>query len=143
MIRVVQTLRKKNTKHDPTYCPNEKKMDKGIFGFTFDTRPDKETEGKAMRLEWSKKEDNNYTEKWDHVVSVNYEKIKERDFVDIEDYFQMEVVEGETVFVCNICNEGLDNEMEITKHIKDNPEILLSDNSYTDSELYEGFGDFL
>ena len=70
-----------------------------------------------MRPEWSQKEDNNYTEKWDHVVSVNYEKIKERDFVDIEDYFQMEVVEGETVFVCNICNEGLDNEMEITKHI--------------------------
>ena len=59
--------------------------------------------------------------------------------VDIEDYFQIEVIEGETVFMCNICNEGLDNEMEITKHIKDNHEILLSDNSYTDSELYEGF----
>ena len=60
-------------------------------------------------------------------------------FVDIEDYFQIEVIEGETVFVCNICNEGLDNEMEITKHIKNNHEILLSDDSYTDSELYEGF----
>ena len=40
-----------------------------------------------------------------------------------------------------ICIEGLDNEMEITKHIKDNHEILLSDDSYTDSELYEGFGE--
>ena len=47
-----------------------------------------------MRLDWSKKEDNNYTdqeinifydksEKGDHEVSVNDEKIKERDFVDI------------------------------------------------------------
>ena len=51
----------------------------------------------------------------------------------------MEFVQGETDFVCNICNKGLDNEHEITKHIKDNHEILMNDNSYTDSELYEGF----
>ena len=79
------------------------------------------------------------SEQRDLEVSVNDEKIKESDFVDIEDYFQMEVVAGETVFVCNICNEGLDNEIEITKHMKDNHEILLSDTSYTASELYEGF----
>ena len=51
----------------------------------------------------------------------------------------MDVVECETDFVCNICNKGLDNEQEIIKHIKDNHEILMNDNSYTDSELYEGF----
>ena len=28
--------------------------------------------------------------------------------------------------------------VEITKHIKGNHEIFLSDNSYTDSEIYEG-----
>ena len=72
-------------------------------------------------------------------VSKNDERIKEGDFVDIEDYFQMEVVKGETVFVWNICNEGLDNKMDVTRHINNNHEILLSDNSYTDSESYEGF----
>ena len=65
-----------------------------------------------MRPEWSKKEDNNYTEKeidifndkiekGDQKLSVNDEKIKEMYFVDIEDYFQIEVIEGETVFVCH------------------------------------------
>ena len=28
--------------------------------------------------------------------------------VDIKEYFQIELVDGEPVFVCNICNEGLD-----------------------------------
>ena len=60
---------------------------------------------------------NDKSEKGDHELIVNDEKIKEMDFVDIEDYFQIEVIEGETVFVCNIWNKGLANEMEITKHI--------------------------
>ena len=51
----------------------------------------------------------------------------------------MEVVEGETVFVCNICNECLYNKQEMPKHIKYNHKILLNDDNYTDSELYEGF----
>ena len=45
---------------------------------------------------------NDKSEKGDHELIVNDEKIKEMDFVDIEDYFQIEVIEGETVFVCNI-----------------------------------------
>ena len=60
---------------------------------------------------------NDKSEKGDHKLIVNDEKIKEMDFVDIEDYFQTEVIKGETVFVCNIWNKGLANEMEITKHI--------------------------
>ena len=86
--------------------------------------------------EWSekKKED-----KAEHKNSVNDEKSKESELVVVEDYFQIEIVDGETVFVCNICNEGLDNEQEITKHIKDNHESLMNNDSYTDTELYEGF----
>ena len=57
----------------------------------------------------------------------------------VEDYFQIEIVDGETVFVCNICNEGLDNEQEITTHIKDNHESLMNNDSFNDAELYEGF----
>ena len=29
---------------------------------------------------------------------------------DAEDYVQIKIVDGETVYVCNICNKGLDNE---------------------------------
>ena len=93
-------------------------------------------------------EDNNLTEKETHIfnhkhekgdpeVRVNEDRSKEGDFWDIEDYFQMEFIEGETVFVCNICNEVLDNwqEEKKIKKIKDNHEISLND----DSELYEFF----
>ena len=41
--------------------------------------------------------------------------------------FQIEFVDGEPVFVCNICNEGINNEAEITKHINDKHESLMSD----------------
>ena len=30
-----------------------------------------------------------------------------------KDYFQIEIVDSETLFVCNICHEGLINEQEI------------------------------
>ena len=116
----------KNSKHDHTYCPHEKKIGEGTFSFTFDIIPGKGAEPKAMRLEWSKKEENNLTEKEPHIMndksekgefSVNDGKSKGSDFWDIKDYFQIELVEGETVFLCNICNEGLNNEQEITKHM--------------------------
>ena len=105
-----------------------------------------------MRLEWSKekKDENNLSEKEINIVddkverqdyehSVNDEKGKESELLDVEDYFQIEVVDGETLFVCNVCNEGLDTEQEIAKHIQNNHESLLNDDSYDDNELYEGF----
>ena len=58
--------------------------------------------------------------------------------VDVEDYFQIEFVDGEPVFVCNICNEGFKNEADITKHINDKHESLMSDD-LNDTDLYEGF----
>ena len=71
--------------------------------------------------------------------SILDEKSKESYCFEAEDYFQIEIVEGETVYVCNICNEGLDNENEITKHIRDNHESLMNDDSYSDTDIYEGF----
>ena len=57
------TLKKhKKAKHDPTYYPDEKKIGKGTFGFTFNIRPEK-SKGKRLRPKGRKKEDNNYTEK--------------------------------------------------------------------------------
>ena len=147
------TLKKhKNTKHDPNNCPSSKKIGEGNFGFAFDARPGQEAAAEALRLEYSKekKDENNLSEKEINIVvdkverqeyehSVNDEKGKERELLDVEDYFQIEVVDGETLFVCNVCNEGLDTEQEIAKHIQNNHESLLNDDSYDDNELYEGF----
>ena len=58
--------------------------------------------------------------------------------VDFKDYYQREFVDCELIFVCNICDEGLDTEAEITKHIKDKHESIMSDD-LNDSDLYEGF----
>ena len=158
VICVLQASRKKshykntkNTKHDPNYCSPNKKIGKGMFGFAFDVRHGKEKEAEALRLEWSQqnKDKNNMTEKEknvedktnepdDNESSENEEKCKESEMVDLEDYYQIEFVNGEPIFVCNICNEGLDAEAEITKHIKDKKESIMSDD-LNDSDLYEGF----
>ena len=34
------------------------------------------------------------------------------------DLFQLEVVSGEEVYVCNLCDEGLDSEAELREHLK-------------------------
>ena len=47
------TLKKhKNIRHDPNYCPSDKKIGEGNFGFA--VRPGKETAAEALRLELSK-----------------------------------------------------------------------------------------
>ena len=40
--------------------------------------------------------------------------------VDAEDYFQMEFADGESLFVCNVCDEGVKSEAKITKHKRKN-----------------------
>ena len=141
------TLQKhKNTKHYPNYCSPKKKIGKGRFGYAFDVRPGQEAAAESLRLEWvgKKKDDNNLNEKEKNLSHDKYgrddhENSKEIDFLDAEEYFQIEIVDGETVYVCNICNEGQDNENEFTKHIKDNHESLMNDDSYSDTDIYEGF----
>ena len=32
---------------------------------------------------------------------------------DIKDFFHIKIIDGETLFACNICNEGVDNEHSI------------------------------
>ena len=56
-----------------------------------------------------------------------------------EDYFQLEYVDGEPLFVCNVCDEGFDSEAEITQHIGEKHESLMNDDSLKDSDLYKGF----
>ena len=52
-------------------------------------------------------------------VDCNLEGIE-----DIEDLFQREVLDGEQVYACNVCNHGFDMEDKIKKHIiKDHKEI--------------------
>ena len=38
---------------------------------------------------------------------------------DVDDYFQIEIVDGETVYACIICDEGLDSVEEVRNHVKD------------------------
>ena len=42
---------------------------------------------------------------------------------------------------CNVCNEGVESEAEIIKHIKEKHECLLTEelSSWDDEDLYEGF----
>ena len=35
----------------------------------------------------------------------------------VQDLFQIEVLEGEEVFACNVCDEGFDKEDEVSNHI--------------------------
>ena len=43
------------------------------------------------------------------------------------------------MFVCNVCDEGLESEAEIINHIKEKHETLMNDDSWDDADLYEGF----
>ena len=40
-------------------------------------------------------------------------KIKESAVTDIKEFFQVKMIDGETLFACNICNEGVDDEHSI------------------------------
>ena len=53
---------------------------------------------------------------------------------DLEDFFQIEVVDGETLYVCNICNEGVDNENMIKIHMHENHEEF--ENHIQDSDKH-------
>ena len=78
----------------------------------------------------------------------------EEEEVDFENFFQIEIVEGETVFACNICNEGFDHIKEIRKHLQSDHEEVIEyvsinkengkekdkeEESYDDYDYYEGF----
>ena len=41
------------------------------------------------------------------------DKIWEGAVTDIKDFYQIEINDGETLFACNICNEGVDNEHSV------------------------------
>ena len=44
----------------------------------------------------------------------------------IEDLFQIEIVEGEEIYACNVCNEGFEKNNKIKRHIeKDHYEMVL------------------
>ena len=68
----------------------------------------------------------------------------------IDDLFQMEFVEGEQVYACNVCNEGFDKSDEIKTHIeKEHKDILIQigkdinedDESESDSSNDESYGE--
>ena len=66
----------KNTMHNLKYCSPKKKIWEGQFGFAFDTRPGKEAEAEAVKLEWKEqtKDGNTLVEKENNNVSNKVEK---------------------------------------------------------------------
>ena len=58
----------------------------------------------------------------------------------IEDLFQIEIVEGEELYACNVCNEGFEKDDEIKRHIeKDHYEMVLQ----IRKDMYEELDDSL
>ena len=60
-----------------------------------------------------------------------------KDFIleGIEDMFQMEILAGEEVFACNICDEGFDTDDQVRKHIEIlHKEILMQIKTNLDKE---------
>ena len=57
---------------------------------------------------------------------------------DTKDFFQVKIIDGETLFACNICNEGVQDEHSIKRHIYDKHKYLtldiLKSDEYTDAE---------
>ena len=44
----------------------------------------------------------------------------------LEDLFQLEVLNGEQIFACNVCDQGFDKEDAIKKHVvEDHREIII------------------
>ena len=64
--------------------------------------------------------------------------MRESAVTDIKDFFQVKIIDGETLLACNICNEGVDNDHSIKWHIYDKLEYLTFDifnsDEHTDAE---------
>jgi hypothetical protein len=67
------------------------------------------------------------------------DKIGESAVTNIKNFFQVKIIDGETLFACNICNEGVDYEHSIKWHIYDKHEDLTLDilNSDEDTDAEE------
>ena len=80
-------------------------------------------------LEYDSEEEKE-TKKGDRQSIQHAEIITKEDesiFDDIEDLFQIESVDGELLYACNVCNEGLETETEMKEHLnKDHKEIILN-----------------
>ena len=58
----------------------------------------------------------------------------------IEDLFQIEIVEGEELYACNVCNEGFEKDDKIKRHIeKDHYEMVIQ----IRKDMYEEHDDSL
>ena len=70
--------------------------------------------------------------------------MEEEDIDGIEDLFQLEIVEGEELYACNVCNEGFVNNDNIKNHIqKDHYQVLLQirKEMYEDADEDDGSND--
>ena len=70
-------------------------------------------------------------------------KNKEPDHISdgIYDLFQMEILDSEEVYACNVCNEGFDTADEVKKHIEINHNDILIQFNKTIAEEEESEDD--
>ena len=67
-------------------------------------------------------------------IKNNNEK-EDKEYLE-DDYFQIEIVNGETVYACTICDEGLDSVEEVRNHVKDEHREVVS-HIISDEKIYE------
>ena len=132
------TLQKhKNTKHaEPTEIET-KILGKAKLGHVPAEKPDKEinadtltTKGEVNETEVQVNKPLNTEHPNEYVEAMSHEDgillTDNSGFEGIDDMFQIEILEGEPVFACNICNEGFDQDYEIRKHVEeDHNEIVI------------------
>ena len=70
----------------------------------------KETQEKIYEMQ----DDCDYDTEEEEETEIVLDKTR---FEDFEELFQLQSVEGEVVYACNVCDEGLDTEDDVKKHI--------------------------
>ena len=85
-----------------------------------------------MKIRAKKNESESTSES--HEIRTNESRNEEQDVEDLEELYQIEIVEGETLFVCNICDEGCETDGEVRKHVMTEHNEVLS-KVYSESDI--------
>ena len=72
-----------------------------------------------MWLQLQKKYNCEETLSYYHIIENEASGYTESESEGDYDLFQLEIVSDEEVYVCNLCDEGLDSEHEVKEHLKE------------------------
>ena len=87
-----------------------------------------------VEYESEEEDENEKDEVPSHQHDDRVTKEEENNFDDFEELYQIESVDGELLYACNVCNEALDTENEMKEHLnKDHKELILNINKTADN----------